>query len=65
MRLGNTLGVNVEDMASEEQRREKRDARALKEQQALELQMAKIAGPAYKDSTVAPEEGSPAEALVG
>jgi hypothetical protein len=64
MRLGNTLGVNVEDMASEEQRTEKREARALRQKQALELEMAKVAGPAYQSATKAPEPGSPAEALV-
>ena len=65
MRLGRTLGVNTEDMASEEQRDEKREARALKEQQQLELQIAQIAGQAYPGSTKAPEEGSPAEQLLG
>ena len=65
MRLGRTLGVNTEDMASEEQRTEKREARALKEQQALELQAAQVAGQAYPGTTKAPEPGSPAEQLVG
>ncbi len=65
MRLGRNLGVNTEDMASEEQRKAKRDARLLKEQQQLALQTALAAGPAYQASTKAPEEGSPAEALVG
>ncbi|KKK76009.1 hypothetical protein LCGC14_2868000, partial [marine sediment metagenome] len=54
--LGRTLGVNTEDMASEEQRTEKREARALKAQQALELQAAQVAGPAYQAATKAPEE---------
>ena len=65
MRLGRTLGVNSEDMASEEQRSEKREARAVKEQQRLALELAQVAGPAYKDATKAPEEGSIAETLVG
>lgn len=65
MRLGNTLGVNVEDMASVEQRDAKREARALKEQQILALETAKVAGGAYKDSTTAPEDGSPAAVLMG
>jgi hypothetical protein len=64
MRMGHTLGVNVEDMASEEQRTAKREARALKERQTLELEMAKVAGPAYQAATNAPQPGSPAEALV-
>lgn len=65
MRMGRTLGVNTEDMASEEQRNEKREARVLKEQQALELQTAQVAGQAYPGTTKAPEPGSPAEQLVG
>ncbi len=64
-RLGRTLGVNTEDMSSEEQRDAKREARALKEQQALEMQAAQIAGQAYPGTTKAPEPGSPAEQLVG
>ncbi len=64
-RLGRTLGVNTEDMSSEEQRTEKREARALKEQQALELQAAQVAGQAYGQTTTAPEEGSAAELVLG
>jgi len=64
-RLGRTLGVNTEDMASEEQRNEKREARALKEQQQLALQMAQVGGQAYQGATKAPEENSPAAALMG
>jgi len=65
IRMGRTFGVNAEDMASEEERNEKRRLRAEKEQQRLELEMAQIAGPAYQAATKAPEEGSPAEALMG
>ena len=65
MRLGRTLGVNTEDMASEEQRDAKREARALKAQQALELEMAQASGQAYQSATKAPEEGSPAELVMG
>jgi len=64
-RLGRTLGVNTEDMASEEQRKEKRETRALKEQQALELAMLQTGGQAYKDGTKAPEDGSPSAAVIG
>ena len=64
-RLGRTLGVNTEDMSSEEQRTEKREARALKEKQALELQTAQIVGQAYGQTTAAPEEGSAAELVLG
>ena len=65
LRLGRTLGVNTEDMASEEQRTNKRDARALKEKQALELQQMQAGGQAYQSATKAPEEGSPAAELMG
>jgi len=65
MRMGRTLGVNTEDMASEEQRNEKRQARAQKEQQQLALQAAQVGGQAYGQTTGAPEEGSPAGALMG
>ena len=64
IRLGHTLGVNAEDMASEEQRNEKRQARALREQEQRALAMAQVAGQAYGQTTGAPEEGSAAEALV-
>jgi len=64
-RLGRTLGVNTEDMASEEQRDAKREARALKEQQQLELAAMQAGGQAYGQTTAAPEEGSPAAALMG
>ncbi len=65
MRMGRTLGVNTEDMASEEQRIEKREKRALKEQQALELATLTAGGQAYGQTTTAPEEGSAAELVVG
>lgn len=65
MRMGRTFGVNVEDMASEEQRDTKRELRQQKEEQQLALQMAQVGGQAYQAGTKAPEEGSPAEALMG
>ncbi len=64
MRMGRTFGVNTEDMATDDEREEKRRIRAEKEQQQLALQMAEVAGPAYQSATKAPEEGSPAEAVV-
>ena len=64
-RLGRTLGVNTEDMASEEQRKSKRKQRALEKQQALELAAIQAGGQAYGQTTAAPEEGSPAAALMG
>jgi len=65
MRMGRTLGVNTEDMASEEQRNAKREARALKEQQQLELAAMQAGGQAYGQTTASPEEGSAAESLMG
>ena len=65
IRMGHTFGVNAEDMASEEERDEKRMIRAEKEQAQLALQMAQVAGPAYQSATKAPEDGSPAAALMG
>lgn len=64
-RLGRTLGVNTEDMASEEQRDEKREARRIKEEQRLALETVQAGGQAYGQTTAAPEEGSPAAALMG
>ncbi len=64
-RRGITLGVSVDDMASEEEVTEKREARALKEQQALELQMLQMGSQAYQAGTKAPEEGSAAAAVLG
>ena len=65
MRMGRTFGVNAEDMASEEQREEKRRIRAEQEQAKLALQVAQVAGQANQGLAKAPEEGSPAEALMG
>ncbi len=65
MRMGRNFGVNTEDMASEEQRTEKREARALKEKQRLELETMQAGGQAYGQTTTAPEDGSPAAALMG
>ncbi len=65
IRMGRTFGVNAEDMTSEEERDEKRRIRAEKEQAQIDLQTAQVAGQAYPGTTKAPEEGSPAEALVG
>ena len=64
MRMGRTFGVNTEDIASEEEREEKRRIRQEKEEAALALQMAQIAGQSYPGTTKAPEAGSPAEALM-
>ena len=65
MRLGRTLGVNTEDMASEEQRDAKREQRELDKQRQLALQTAQVAGQTYQSTTQAPEPGSPAELVTG
>ena len=64
MRMGRTFGVNTEDIASEEERDEKRRIRQEKEDAAQALQLAQIAGQSYPGATKAPEAGSPAEALM-
>ena len=63
-RRGITLGVSIDDMASEEDVTAKREARALKEQQAMELQMAQMAGQMNQGLAKAPEEGSPGAKLM-
>lgn len=63
-RMGRTFGVNAEDMASEEERTEKRERRALEKKQQLELQATQVAGQAYGQTTGAPEDGSPAAAVM-
>ena len=65
VRMGRTFGVNAEDIASEEERTEKRRIRQAKEEAALALQIAQTAGQAYGQTTAAPEEGSPAELVMG
>ena len=62
-RRGITLGVSVDDMASEQDVMDKREERMRKEQQAIQMQMAQMAGQAYPGATKAPEAGSPAEQL--
>jgi hypothetical protein len=64
IRMGHTFGVNTEDMASEEERDEKRRIRqaALERQQALEEAQAAAQG--YGQTTKAPETGSPAGELM-
>ena len=64
-RLGETLGVSVEDMASQEEVDEKREARQADLEKKQALEMAQMAGQAYPGATKSPESGSPAEALMG
>jgi len=63
-RMARTFGVNEEDIASEEEREEKREVRRVQQQQQLEMQLAQVAGQANQGLAKAPEEGSPAEALL-
>lgn len=65
MRMGRTFGVNAEDMSSEEEREEKRRIRQAEKEAQLALQMAQVGAQAYGQATGAPEEGSPAEAVMG
>ena len=64
-RLGETLGVSMEDMASIEERQETRDQRQaeLEEQKAVEL--AAMAAQGIAQTSKRPEEGSLAEAVIG
>lgn len=63
-RMGRTFGVNVEDMATVEEREAKRQAREQAQQQQQALMAAEAAGKAYKDASGKAEEGSPAEAVM-
>lgn len=65
MRMGRTFGVNTEDMSSKEERDEKREQRQKDKEAQMALQAAQVAGQAYGQTTGAPEEGSPAEVLMG
>ncbi len=65
MRMGRTLGVNAEDMSSEEEREEKRRIRQAEKEARLALQMAQVGSAAYGQTTAAPEEGSVAELVTG
>jgi len=65
MRMGRTFGVNAEDMASAEERDEKRRIRQAEKEAQMALQAAQVGSQAYQGATKAPEAGSPAEALMG
>lgn len=64
-RLGETLGVNIEDIASQEDVTAKREARQAQLEAKQMLEAAQQAGQAYQGATKAPEKGSPAEVLMG
>jgi hypothetical protein len=64
VRMGRTFGVNEEDIATTEERDEKREERARRLQQKEMVEAAQAGAQAYQSATKAPEEGSPAE-LIG
>lgn len=64
-RMARSFGVNEEDIASLEVVEEKRAARQAQIDEQRALAAAQVAGQAYGQSTAAPEEGSPAAALMG
>jgi len=65
VRIANTFGVNVHDIATQEERNTKRAKRAQEELQQKQAVAAQIASEAYSKSTKAPEQGSPAGQLMG
>jgi hypothetical protein len=64
MRAGRTMGVNTEDMSTEEERAAKRQKRDELERIAIEAQQEEIAAKAYNQGTKAPEKGSASEKLM-
>jgi hypothetical protein len=63
-RMGKSFGINVEDMATEEEIEAKRAARAEQMAQMKAMQAAQMAAEGYGKTTKAPEEGSAAEQVV-
>ncbi len=64
-RRGITLGVSIDDMASEEMVDKKRADRLEAQQRKEALELAQVAGQANQGLSKAPEEGSPAAKLAG
>lgn len=64
-RLGETLGVSIEDMASEDEVDAKREQRQADKDAQMALAAVQTGAQAYGQTTGAPEEGSVAEAVVG
>lgn len=62
-RLGESLGVSVEDMASDEEVEAKRIARQQQLEAKLAMEAVQTAGQAYGQTVKAPEEGSLAEVV--
>jgi len=65
IRMGETLGVNVEDIASPQERNAKRQYRAEQQAKLEAAQAVQVASQAYRDTSGAAEEGSPAGAITG
>ena len=65
IRMGQTLGVNTEDMATADERAAKRQRRMQDMQQQKMAVAAQVGSEAYAKGTKAPEQGSPSEALMG
>lgn len=64
-RMGETFGVNMEDIATIEERDEKRRVRMEQQQQQQALEMAQAAAQGYGQTTKSPEEGSAAGEIMG
>lgn len=64
VRMGTSFGVNIEDIATEEERKAKRQARAQELQQQKIAAMAQVASESYGKTTKTPEKGSPAEKVM-
>ena len=62
-RQGRAFGINAEDMATEEEVEARRLQRR-QQQQQMELQLAEMAAKGYGQTNTAPEEGSPAKAVM-
>lgn len=62
-RMGETFGVNTEDIATKEEVDAKRQARTARLQQQQQLQLAALAAEGYKKTSGKAEQGSPAAEL--
>lgn len=64
MRMGRTFGVNTEDMATQEERDAKRQARAEQQLKMEQLQAMETVGNTYNKGTKAPEDGSATQKIM-
>jgi len=64
-RLGETLGVSVEDIRTPEEIEGRREARQAELDRQKAMEIAQVAAQGYPGATKAPEEGSAAEMLMG